>query len=174
MARYVLVDGTNLLYRAYHAIQGLRTSTGLPTQAVYGLATMVLKALREQAPDGIAVVFDAPGPTQRHAAYAEYKANREETPEDLKPQVPYALKLLEAMGVPVLQVPGVEADDVLGTLATRLAGEGHEVWIVTGDKDFCQLVSDRIRLLDTMRDRITDPDAVRERFGVGPGRIVDL
>ncbi|GAB6064098.1 DNA polymerase I [Deferrisoma palaeochoriense] len=174
MARYVLVDGTNLLYRAYHAIQGLRTSTGLPTQAVYGLATMVLKALREQDPDGIAVVFDAPGPTQRHAAYAEYKANREETPEDLKPQIPYALKLLEAMGVPVLQVPGVEADDVLGTLATRLAREGHEVWIVTGDKDFCQLVSDRIRLLDTMRDRVTDPDAVRERFGVGPERIVDL
>ncbi|WP_029734330.1 DNA polymerase I [Deferrisoma camini] len=174
MARFHLVDGTNLLYRAYHAIQGLRTSRGMPTQAVYGLLTMVLKVLREHRPDGLAVVFDAPGPTQRHEAFAAYKANREETPEDLKPQIPYALETLRAMGIPVLQVEGVEADDVLGTLARRLAENGHEVWIVTGDKDFCQLVSDRIRLLDTMHDRVTDPDAVRKRFGVGPERIVDL
>ncbi|NOY45653.1 MAG: DNA polymerase I, partial [Deltaproteobacteria bacterium] len=174
MARFHLVDGTNLLYRAYHAIQGLRTSRGMPTQAVYGLLTMVLKVLREHRPDGLVVVFDAPGPTQRHEAFADYKANREETPEDLKPQIPYAQKTLRAMGIPVLQVEGVEADDVLGTLARHLAENGHEVWIVTGDKDFCQLVSDRIRLLDTMHDRVTDPDAVRKRFGVGPERVVDL
>ncbi len=174
MARYVLVDGTNLLYRAYHAIQSLRTSRGLPTHAVYGLVSMVLRVLREQSPDGIAVVFDAPGPTQRHEAYAQYKANREETPEDLKVQIPYARRVIRALGVPILEVAGVEADDVIGTLARRLAGAGHDVIVVTGDKDFCQLVDERIHLLDTMRNRVTDPDEVRRRLGVDPSRVVDV
>ncbi len=174
MARYALIDGTNLLYRAYHAIQGLHTSSGLPTHAVYGLLTMVLRVLREQNPDGVAVVFDAPGRTHRHEMFADYKANREETPDDLRVQIPYALRAIEALGLPVLQVPGVEADDVVGTLARRLEAEGHEVLIVTGDKDFCQLVSPRVRLLDTMRNRVTGPDEVRSRFGVGPDRVVDV
>ena len=174
MARYVLVDGTNLLYRAYHAIQSLRTSKGLPTHAVYGLVSMVLRVLREQSPDGIAVVFDAPGPTQRHEAYAQYKANREETPDDLKIQIPYAHRVIRALGIPILEVEGVEADDVIGTLARRLAGAGHDVIVVTGDKDFCQLVDGRIHLLDTMRNRVTDPDEVRRRFGVDPSRVVDV
>ena len=174
MARYALIDGTNLLYRAYHAIQGLHTSTGLPTHAVYGLLTMVLRVLREQKPEGVAVVFDAPGPTHRHEMFAGYKANREETPDDLKVQIPYALRAMQALGLPILQVPGVEADDVIGTLARRLEAKGHEVLIVTGDKDFCQLVSPRVRLLDTMRNRVTGPDEVRDRFGVGPDRVVDV
>ncbi len=174
MARYALIDGTNLLYRAYHAIQGLHTSTGLPTHAVYGLLTMVLRVLREQKPEGTAVVFDAPGPTHRHEMFAAYKANREETPDDLKVQIPYALRAIRALGLPILQVPGVEADDVIGTLARQLEAKGHEVLIVTGDKDFCQLVSPRVRLLDTMRNRTTGPDEVRERFGVGPDHVVDV
>jgi DNA polymerase-1 len=171
---YYLVDGTNLLYRAYHALQGFRTSGGLPTHVVFGFLSMVFRVLREQAPEGFAVVFDPPGPTARHALLPEYKANREATPDDLVIQIPYVRRALEALGVPVLTVPGVEADDVLGTLARRLADAGEDVTLVTGDKDFCQLVGPRIRLLDTMRDKITGPREVAERFGVGPDRVVDV
>ncbi len=174
MGGYYLVDGTNLLYRAYHALQGFRTSTGLPTHVVFGFLSMVFRILREQAPEGFAVVFDPPGPTHRHELFPAYKANRDATPDDLVVQIPYVRRALEALGVPVLTVPGVEADDVLGTLARRLVEAGEDVILVTGDKDFCQLVGPRVRLLDTMRDRLTGPDEVAERFGVPPDRVVDV
>lgn len=174
MGGYYLVDGTNLLYRAYHALQGFRTAGGLPTHVVFGFLSMVFRVLREQAPEGFAVVFDPPGPTGRHALFPEYKANREATPDDLLVQIPYVHRALAALGVPVLTVPGVEADDVLGTLARRLADAGEQVTLVTGDKDFCQLVGPRIRLLDTMRDKVTGPGEVAERFGVEPDRVVDV
>ncbi|MHB8765802.1 MAG: PIN domain-containing protein, partial [Deferrisomatales bacterium] len=154
MARHYLVDGTNLLYRAYHAVQGLRTSGGVPTHAVYGFLTMVFRVLREHAPDGVAVVFDAPGPNHRHQLFPEYKANREAPAEDFLVQLPYVHRALAALGLRVLSVSGVEADDVLGTLALGLAAAGDEVVVVTGDKDFCQLVGPRVTLLDTMRDRV--------------------
>ncbi|MEW6486473.1 MAG: DNA polymerase I [Thermodesulfobacteriota bacterium] len=174
MGGYYLIDGTNLLYRAYHALQGFRTAGGLPTHVVFGFLSMVFRVLREQAPEGFAVVFDPPGPTARHALFPEYKANREATPDDLLIQIPYVHRALAALGIPVLTVPGVEADDVLGTLARRLADAGKEVTLVTGDKDFCQLVGPRIRLLDTMRDKVTGPGEVAEKFGVGPDRVVDV
>ncbi|MDW7711949.1 MAG: DNA polymerase I [Deferrisomatales bacterium] len=174
MARYFLIDGTNLLYRAYHALQGFRTAAGLPTHVVYGFLSMIFRVLREHAPEGLAVVFDPPGPTARHRLFPEYKANREATPEDLIVQIPYVHRALAALGVPVLTLPGLEADDVLGTLARRLAEAGEEVTLVTGDKDFCQLVGPRIRLLDTMRDRFSGPEEVAERFGVPPERVVDV
>ncbi|MBI5016737.1 MAG: DNA polymerase I [Deltaproteobacteria bacterium] len=169
-----LVDGTNLLYRAYHALQGFRTSTGVPTHAVYGFLTMILRVLREQEPEDLAVVFDPPGPTQKHRLFAEYKANREGTPDDLKVQIPHVLRALDALGIPRLTIDGYEADDVLGSLVVRLTADGREVTIVTGDKDLCQLVGPRVRLLDTMKDRFTGPEEVLERFGVAPERVVDL
>ncbi len=174
MARIYLLDGTNLLYRAYHAVQGLRTSQGLPTHAVFGFVTMVLRLLREHRPDGLIAVFDAPGPNHRHALFPDYKANREATPEDLVVQIPYVRRAVRALGIPEAVVSGVEADDVLATLAARFAGAGHEVVVVTGDKDLCQIVGPGVRLLDTMRDRFTGPAEVVERLGVPAGRVVDL
>ncbi len=174
MGRYYLVDGTNLLYRAYHALQGFRTAGGLPTHVVYGFLSMVFRIRREHAPEGLAVVFDPPGPTARHEIFPEYKANREATPDDLAVQIPYVRRALAALGVPVLTLAGMEADDVLGTLARRLAEAGEDVTLVTGDKDFCQLVGPRIHLLDTMRDKVTGPAEVAERFGVPPEKVVDV
>jgi DNA polymerase I len=174
MARCYLVDGTNLLYRAYHALQSFRTSKGLPTHAAYGFTSMILRVLREHQPDQIIVVFDPPGPTQKHKLYPAYKESRERTPDDLLVQVPYVRGILDALGIPILVEEGIEADDVLGTLALLLKGDGHEVTLVTGDKDFCQLVDERIRLLDTMRNRITGPEEVVSRFGVGPGQVVEV
>ncbi|MBI5445996.1 MAG: DNA polymerase I [Deltaproteobacteria bacterium] len=174
MARYYLVDGTNLLYRAYHALQSFRTSKGLPTHAAYGFTSMMLRVLREHAPDTVAVIFDPPGPTQKHKLYADYKASRERAPDDLLVQIPYVHRILEALGIRILIQEGFEADDVLGTLARKLVEQGHEVTLVTGDKDFCQLVSERLRLLDTMRDKITGPAEVVERFGVPPDRVVEI
>lgn len=174
MAGVFLVDGTNLLYRAYHALRGFQTSRGLPTHVAYGFLTMVLRLRREHSPDVLAVVFDPPGPTQKHKLSAVYKANRERTPDDLVVQIPFVHRLLDGLGVPRLTVPGYEADDVLGTLARRYADEGHQVTLVTGDKDFCQLVGGRVRLLDTMKERITGPDDVKERLGVPPDRVVDF
>ncbi|PLX41797.1 MAG: DNA polymerase I [Deltaproteobacteria bacterium] len=174
MKRVYLLDGTNLLYRAYHAIRPFTTASGLTTHAVYGIISMVLKLEREERPDLVAAVFDPRGPTLKHELYEDYKANRERTPEDLVEQIPYVHKVLKAMGLPVLVVDGVEADDVIGTLATKLSEEGDEVTIVTGDKDFCQLVSERIRLLDTMKDRFTKVEDVPERMGVSAERVIDL
>ncbi|PLX42179.1 MAG: DNA polymerase I [Deltaproteobacteria bacterium] len=174
MKRVYLLDGTNLLYRAYHAIRRFTTASGLTTHAVYGIISMVLKLEREERPDLVAAIFDPRGPTLKHELYEEYKANRERTPEDLIEQIPYVHKVLKAMGLPVLVVDGVEADDVIGTLATKLSGEGDEVTIVTGDKDFCQLVSERIRLLDTMKERFTTVEDVPDRMGVSAERVIDL
>ncbi len=174
MGGYFLVDGTNLLYRAYHALHSLQTSRGQPTHAVYGFLSMVFRILREHAPEGLAVVFDPPGPSHRHDLYPEYKANREATPDDLRSQIPFVHRAVRALGIPLLMVEGVEADDVLATLARRLSEDGRDVTIVTGDKDLCQLVGPRIRLLDTMRDRFTGPGEVRDRFGVAPDRVVDV
>ena len=173
--RLVLVDGTALLYRAYHAIPArFSTAAGLPTNAVYGFATMFRKILSGRRPRMGAVVFDAPGRTARAEKYPEYKARREGMPDDLAAQLDTVDKLVEAHRFPLLRVPGVEADDVLGTL-TRMAVEaGMEVVIVSGDKDFAQLVGDRVRMLDTVRDVTWDAELVRKRWGVMPEQFVDL
>ena len=121
MGGYFLVDGTNLLYRAYHALHALQTAKGQPTHAVYGFLSMVFRILREHSPEGLAVVFDPPGPSHRHALYPEYKANREATPEDLRSQISFVHRAVRALGIPLLMVDGVEADDVLGTLARQLS-----------------------------------------------------
>jgi len=169
----ILVDGSSYLYRAYHALPPLSTSDGEPTGALYGVANMLRKLVADYHPQHMAVVFDAPGPTFREDLYAEYKANRPPMPDDLSVQVEPLQALVQAMGLPLLVVPGVEADDVIATLARRAEAEGMHVVISTGDKDLAQLVDDAISLVNTMSDTRLDEPGVRERFGVPPERIAD-
>ncbi|MFS2125032.1 DNA polymerase I [Pseudomonas sp. Pseusp97] len=172
-APLVLVDGSSYLYRAFHALPPLTTSTGMPTGAVKGVLNM-LRSLRKQYPDSpFAVVFDAKGPTFRDALFAEYKANRPSMPDELRVQVEPLHASVRALGLPLLCVDGVEADDVIGTLARRSAALGRAVVISTGDKDMAQLVDGHITLVNTMTGSVLDPDGVKEKFGVGPELIID-
>ena len=172
--RLVLVDGSSYLYRAFHALPPFTTADGRPTGAVYGVINMLRKLVREEPGSHIGVVFDAPGPTFRDDLFERYKANRPPMPEDLRPQIEPLLEVIKALGLPLLREAGVEADDVIGTLARQAAEAGYEVIIVTGDKDMAQLVNGGITLLDTMRDRRLDRAGVEEKFGVPPERIIDL
>ncbi len=169
----ILIDGSSWLYRAFHALPPLTNAKGEPTGAVYGMGNMLRKLLREYAPDHIAVIFDPRGKTFRNEIYADYKANRPPVPPELSSQFPVMRELIEALGLPVLQIDGVEADDVIGTLATRARAAGRQVLVVTGDKDMAQLVDDKVQLLDTMKNRVTDAAAVIEKFGVRPEQIID-
>jgi DNA polymerase-1 len=173
-SRLYLVDGSSYVYRAFHAIPSLSTSRGVPTNAVFGFTTMLLRLLREERPTHLAIVFDAPGPTFRDTLFPAYKANRAAMPDELVPQLSLVGRVVAALSLPVIEEPGVEADDVIGTLAVRAAAAGTEVVIVTGDKDFQQIVGPRVTLLDTMRERRTDVEDVRERYGVEPPRWVDI
>jgi DNA polymerase-1 len=173
-ARLFLIDGSGYVYRAFHALPALSTSRGLPTNAVLGFANMLAKLLREHPPEHIAVVFDAPGATFRDALYEGYKQARPAMPDELRPQIPYIRRLVEALRLPVIEEAGVEADDVLGTLATQASAAGVETVIVTGDKDMMQLVDERTSLYDTMRDRRIRAAEVRERFGVAPAQVPDV
>ncbi len=169
-----LIDGSNYVYRAFFAIQGLTNSRGFPTNAVYGFNNMLAKLLRERKPEHIAVVFDAKGPTFRNEAFGDYKAHRKPMPDELKPQIGVVKDLVRAYRIPLLEIEGIEADDVIGTLARRFEAGGVKVVIVSGDKDLMQLVSDGVVMIDTMKDKIYDAAGVEERFGVGPDRLVEL
>ena len=171
--RLVLVDAANCLYRAFFALPPLRASDGFPTNALHGFTQMLRKLQREEEPTAIAVVFDAPGGSFRKDVYDQYKANRDAQPEDLTAQFPVARELVTAAGLPLLEVPGFEADDVIATLVGNAPADA-EVVIVSSDKDLMQLVSDRVVLLDTMKDRRIGPAEVEERFGVGPDRLLDV
>ncbi|MFF7707217.1 DNA polymerase I [Pseudomonas sp. NPDC007930] len=172
-APLVLVDGSSYLYRAFHALPPLATSKGMPTGAVKGVLNM-LKSLRKQYPNSLfAVVFDAKGGTFRDELFAEYKANRPSMPDDLRVQVEPLHQSVRALGYPLLCVEGVEADDVIGTLARQSAAAGREVVISTGDKDMAQLVTEHITLVNTMTGSSLDIPGVREKFGVGPEHIID-
>jgi len=172
--KLVLIDGSNYLFRAFYAIRELTNSQGFPTNAIYGFTTMLLKLLREQAPDYIAVAFDVKGPTFRHKAYEQYKATRKATPETLVPQIPCVKEVVRGFSIPVLEQQGLEADDIIGTVARAQAGEGMEVVIVSGDKDLMQLVSGDVVMVDTMKDKTYDAAAVKEFFGVGPELVADI
>ncbi len=172
--RLVLVDASSYLYRAFHAMPDLRTSTGQATGAIYGVLNMVRKLRADYAPQALALVFDAKGPTFRDTLYGEYKATREAMPDDLVSQIQGLHETLEAQGLPVLAVPGFEADDVIGTLAVSARAAGYEVIISTGDKDMAQLVEPGVVLVNTMTGVTLDGAAVAERFGVTPARIVDF
>ena len=174
--RIFLIDASAFAYRAFFAIRGLSTSKGQPTNAVYGFARMLLKLKKDHAPSHIAVVFDAPGPTFRHERYPEYKATRDATPEDLIVQLPVIERLVDAFSMPRVRVAGVEADDVLGTLARRAEQAGMEAVLVTSDKDALQLVSDCVSTYDPNKGpdgTWCGPDEVVERFGVSPEGVID-
>ncbi len=169
----VLVDGSSYLFRAYHALPKLTNSRGEPTGALLGVLTMLRKLLDEHEPDYAAVVFDAPGKTFRDAIYPDYKANRPPMPDDLREQLQPLKEVIRAMRLPLLEIPDVEADDVIGTLAVRAAAEGLDTLISTGDKDMAQLVGEHITLINTMSDTLLDRQGVEQKFGVPPERIVD-
>ncbi len=169
----VLVDGSSYLYRAFHALPPLTNSKGEPTGAVLGVLNMLAKLQKELAPSLVAVVFDAPGKTFRDELFAEYKAHRPPMPDDLRAQVAPLVEAVEALGLPLLRVAGVEADDVIGTLARRAAEEGLRVVISTGDKDMAQLVNERVSLVNTMTDTKLDRAGVKIKFDVYPEQIVD-
>ena len=168
-----LVDGSSYLYRAFHALPSLSNGAGEPTGALYGVINMLRKLMEDSRPTFMAVIFDAPGKTFRDDLFDAYKANRPPMPDELAQQTEPLRAMVQAMGLPLLQVAGVEADDVIGTLATRAATQGMRVVISTGDKDMAQLVNDRITLLDTMKNSATDAAGVEKKYGVPPERIID-
>ena len=171
----VLIDGSSYLYRAYHVpnLQRFSDSSGRPTGVVYGILNMTNRLLADFEPAQIAAVFDAPGKTFRDEIYADYKANRPSMPEDLRAQIEPSLEAIEALGIRVVRIPGVEADDVIGTLAKAATAAGLKTIISTADKDMTQLVDDNVTLLNTMDDKRLDTEGVREKFGVDPERIID-
>jgi DNA polymerase-1 len=169
-----LVDGSSYLYRAFHALPNLTNSRGDPTGALLGVANMLKRLLNEDNPEYIAVVFDARGPTFRHELYPDYKANRPPMPAGLRKQVEQILEFTGLLGLPLLQVKGVEADDVIGTLSRIAESAGMKCVISTGDKDLAQLVSDRTTLVNTMTNTMSDRDGVMQKFGVTPEQIIDF
>ncbi len=172
MTKLTLVDGSSYLYRAFHALPPLSNAAGEPTGALFGVVNMLRATLNEK-PDYAAFVVDASGPTFREELYPDYKANRPPMPDDLRAQVEPMLEIVEALGFPILRVPGVEADDVIGTLAERAAADGIDVTVSTSDKDFAQLVGPHVTLENTMTRTRTDREGVIEKFGVPPERIAD-
>ena len=171
--KLLLVDGSSYLYRAFHALPPLTNSKGEPTGAVLGVLNMLNKLVKEEAPDRVAVVFDAPGRTFRDDLFDQYKAHRAPMPDDLRSQVQPLLDAVEASGLPLLRIGGVEADDVIGTLATQAALAGYAVLISTGDKDMCQLVGPSVGLVNTMSNTRLDREGVKAKFDVLPEQIVD-
>ncbi len=174
MATLVLVDGSSYLYRAVHALPDLRTSSGEPTGALRGVLSMLRRLVIDGKPDYFAVVFDAPGKTFRDAWYPEYKSNRQAMPDDLTLQIAPLHELVRAHGWPLLMVEGVEADDVIGTLAREAKAAGIETIISTSDKDLAQLVEPGITLVNTMSNERLDHDGVVAKFGVRPDQVLDL
>jgi DNA polymerase I len=169
----VLVDGSSYVYRAFHALPPLTSSRGEPTGAVLGVLNMLVKFLKDYQPRRIAVVFDAPGRTFRDEIFAEYKAHRPSMPDDLRAQIEPLLEIIKAQGLPLLRIPGVEADDVIGTLACRAARAGQSVLISTGDKDMAQLVDGSVTLINTMNNTVLDREGVKAKFDVFPEQIID-
>jgi DNA polymerase-1 len=172
--RLFLVDGSNYIYRAFYAIRELSNSKGFPTNAIYGFTTMLMKLCRDYDPDYIAVVFDSKGPTFRHEVYEDYKATRKAMPDNLIPQIPYIKDVVRGFSIPVIEEEGMEADDIIGTLVKTYSPKGIDTVIITGDKDLMQLVSDEVMLVDTMKDKTYDVEGVKERFGVGPEKVVEI
>ncbi|MDK1682578.1 DNA polymerase I [Acinetobacter terrestris] len=173
MPPFVLVDGSYFLFRAYHALPPLTTSTGLQTNAIRGAISAIQKLMRRIQPTHMAVIFDTPEPTFRHALSSIYKGDRPSMPEELSQQIPYLHNLIRALGIPLHTLPGAEADDVIGTLAKRAEKAGYQVLISTGDKDMAQLVTDKVTLEDSFKDKPMDVDGVFEKFGVWPNQIID-
>jgi DNA polymerase-1 len=171
--KLILVDGSSYLYRAFHALPPLTNSKGHPTGAIYGVINMINKLLHDQGTDHFVVIFDAPGKTFRNDLYSEYKANRASMPDDLRPQIEPIHEIIKAMGLPLIMIKNVEADDVIGTLSKEAAIKNMDVIISTGDKDMAQLVDQNITLINTMNDEILDRDGVKQKFDVYPEQVID-
>jgi DNA polymerase-1 len=171
--RLLLVDGSSYLFRAYHALPPLMTSKGEPTGAIRGVVNMLQKTLQEWHPDFVGIIFDAKGKTFRDDIYPEYKAHRPPMPDDLRSQIEPIHDFVRAMGLPLLMVSGVEADDVIGTLAVQATAKGLKTIISTGDKDMAQLVNANVSLINTMSNTHMDEAGVNEKFGVRPEQIID-
>lgn len=169
----ILVDGSSYLFRAYHAPPHLTNSRGESTGAIYGVVNMLKSLVRQYQPKKMVVIFDAKGPTFRNEMYSEYKANRPPMPDDLRSQIQPIHDIIRAMGLPLVAIEGVEADDVIGTMAQEQAEQGNHVLISTGDKDMAQLVNGKVTLINTMTNTIMTPDGVVDKFGIGPELIID-
>ncbi|MDM8552684.1 DNA polymerase I [Desulfobacterales bacterium HSG2] len=174
MKTLYLIDGTAYIHRAYHAIRGLSNSKGLPTNAVFGFSKMLVKLIEDKKPEYIAVVFDAKGKTFRHEMYEKYKANRPPMPEDMAIQIPYIKDITEGFNLSAMEMTGYEADDLIGTLACMAEAAGFSVIMVTGDKDFFQLVTDKVIVWDPMKEKTTDINVMQKTFGVEPGRMIEV
>jgi len=168
------VDGSSYVHRAYHAIPGLANSRGFPTNAILGFTKMVLKLLEDKKPDYFAIVFDAKGPTFRHQIYEAYKANRPSMPDDMAVQLPPLKRIATALGIKIFEMEGYEADDIIGTWARICEAEGHQVVMVTGDKDFRQLVTPDTSMWDTMKDQVTDYESLKTAYGFEPEKFIDV
>ena len=173
-ATLYLVDGSSYIYRAFYGVRHLNTSTGIPTNAIYGFGTMLNRVLRERSPVYMAIALDAPGPTFRHDLSPDYKANRPRMPEDLSEQIPFIKRLITALGIPYVEIPGYEADDIIGTLATWASDQGADVVMLSGDKDLLQLVSSKVHMWDSMKDEVFGPAEVEKRFGVPASQVVEV
>jgi len=169
-----LIDGSAFIYRAYHAIRRLSNSKGLPTNAVFGFTRMLIKLMEERDPEYVAMFFDVKGPTFRHKIYEDYKANRPPMPEDLVVQVPYIKAVTEGFNIPVFEMEGFEADDLIGTFGRMAEAAGFSVVMVTGDKDFMQLVTGDAIIWDPMKEKIIDADSIRKDFGIEPVQMIDV
>jgi len=169
-----LVDGSSYIHRAFHAVRNLSNSKGLPTNAIFGFSRMLLKLLGDKKPSHIAVVFDAKGPTFRHALYDQYKATRPPAPEDLVAQFPYIRAVVQGLGLAMMEKEGYEADDIIGTLARLGEERGYKIIVVTGDKDFRQILSPSVALWDTMKDKVTNYETFRSEYGLEPEQMIDV
>ncbi len=169
-----LIDGSSYIHRAYHAIRGLSNSKGLPTNAVFGFTRMILKLIEDRTPEYVAVLLDARGPTFRHKMYKDYKANRPPMPDDMQIQLPYIREVMEGFNLPAIEIQGYEADDLIGTLARQAETDGFSVVMVTGDKDFMQLVTDQSIIWDPMKEKTTDRHAIKESLGLEPPQVIDM
>ena len=169
----ILVDGSSYLFRAYHAMPPLTNSDGHPTGAIRGVINMMRKLQKDYPESQIIVIFDAKGKTFRNDMYPEYKANRPSMPDELRVQIQPIHDIIKAMGLPLLVIEGVEADDVIGTLAAQATQAKRDVIISTGDKDMAQLVNEHVSLINTMTDTFMDVEGVIEKFGVHPDQIID-
>ena len=169
-----LIDGSAYIYRAFHAVRSLTNSKGMPTNAVFGFTRMLIKLMQERSPRYVVMFFDAKGPTFRHEMFAQYKANRPPMPDELVSQLPYIKKVTAGFNIPVIEMSGYEADDLIGTYARMAEAAGFDVTMVTGDKDFVQLVTDKATIWDPMKDKVIDSAAVLSEFNLKPSQIIDM
>ncbi|MCK4244646.1 MAG: DNA polymerase I, partial [Candidatus Omnitrophica bacterium] len=169
-----VVDGSSFIHRAFHAIRNLSNSKGLPTNAIFGFTKMLIKLLDDKSPDYVAVAFDVKGPTFRHEIFKDYKANRPPMPEDMAVQIPYIKDVVAGLNVKILEKEGYEADDIIGTIARLASNQGLNVVIVSGDKDFRQILSENTVMWDSMNDRLTDYAAIKRDYGIEPEQIIEV